>query len=286
MISDYDPGLPQWREDPYPHYRRLRDEAPVHFAKDTGVWCVSRYDDVMFVLNNPEIFSSRAMFSFLMNQGREGRPPISLPMLSFVARFAWKTRLNPFEFATARNLIAEDGQRHGAMRNIVNRGFTPRRIAAWEARARELVSEAIHKLRSGEEFDLVEELSVPLPVTIIAEMLGVEAERRKDFKRWSNAIVETSTGPGRGNPFARKFADAIIELSTYIKSVAAQRKRNPADDLVSLIVAEQEGDSALTVREVVQFVMLILVAGNETTTNLIGNAVNALMAHPAQGDNL
>ena len=80
----------------------VRDEAPVHFAKDTSVWCVSRYDDVMFVLNNPEIFSSRAMFSFLMNQGREGRPPISLPMLSFVARFAWKTRLNPFEFATAR----------------------------------------------------------------------------------------------------------------------------------------------------------------------------------------
>ncbi|MEN8181112.1 MAG: cytochrome P450 [Myxococcota bacterium] len=282
MVPDYDPCRPEWRDDPYPHYRELRDSAPVYWAPHTGAWCVSRYEDVMTVLRNPELFSSRAMFTFLMNQGYEGRPPLSWPMLRFVVRFVWHTRLNPFEFATARNLIAEDGERHSAMRNVVNRGFTPRRIAAWEGRARELVAESMLRLRSGAPFDLVEDLAIPLPVSIIAEMIGVEPDRQKDFKRWSDAIIESSTGPGRGDPFNPRMVSTIIELATYVRAVAEERKRHPTDDLVSLIVAEQDGDQALTIREVIQFVMLLLVAGNETTTNLIGNAVTALLDHPDQ----
>lgn len=286
MISDYDPGLREWREDPYPHYRALRAQAPVHFAKHTGVFCVSRYDDVMFVLNNPEIFSSRAMFSFLMNQGREGPPPLSWKAIRFIVRFALQTRLNPFGFATARNLIAEDGARHSAMRGIVNRGFTPRRMNDWEQRAQELVDHCMQKLHSNQPFDVVRDLSIPLPVTMIAEMLGVAPEKHADFKRWSDAIIKNATGPGRDDPFATEFTDTIIELANYIQEVAAERKRNPADDLVSAIVAEQLGESTLSVREVMQFVMLILVAGNETTTNLIGNAVTALLGHPEQLDRL
>jgi cytochrome P450 len=282
MIPEYDPCHPDWRDDPYPHYRELRDSAPVYWSGGTGAWCVSRYDDVMYVLRNPELFSSRAMFTFLMNQGYEGRPPLSWPMLRFLVRFVWRTRLNPLEFATARNLIAEDGDRHTAMRNVVNRGFTPRRIAAWEVRARELVAESIVKLRSGASFDLVEDLAIPLPVSIIAEMIGVAPARQKDFKRWSDTIIDVATGPGRGNPFHPRMVDTIIELATYVRSVAEERRRRPTDDLVSLIVAEQDGEQALTIREVIQFVMLLLVAGNETTTNLIGNTVTALLDHPAQ----
>jgi cytochrome P450 len=282
MTPDYDPCRPEWREDPYPAYRRLRDGAPVHFAPHTRVHCVSRYDDALFVLRSPELFSSRAMFTFLMNQGREGRPPLSWKMLRFIARLVWRTRLNPLEFTTARNLIAEDGESHSAMRAIVNRGFTPRRIASWEARARELVAEAVAKLRAGGPFDLVQDLAIPLPVGIIAEMLGVEPSRGADFKRWSDAIVETATGPGRGDPFDPRVVDGLIELLRYVRGVAEERRRHPADDLVSAIVAQQDGESALTTREVVQFVVLLLAAGNETTTNLIGNAVTALLDHPDQ----
>jgi cytochrome P450 len=282
MNPDYDPCLPAWRTDPYPHYRALRDQAPVYWAPETRAWCVSRYDDVMFVLRSPELFSSRAMFTFLMNDGHEGRPPLSWPMLRFLVRFVWKARLNPLEFATARNLIAEDGDRHTGMRAIVNRGFTPRRIAAWETRAREIVAESMAKLRSGEAFDLVEDLAIPLPVNVIAEMLGVEPSRRQDFKRWSDAIVEHATGPGRGDPFNPRFVDVILELIPYMRRIADARRREPADDLVSVIVAQQDGDNAFTIREVIQFAMLLLVAGNETTTNLIGNAVTALLDHPDQ----
>jgi cytochrome P450 len=282
MTPDYDPCLPAWRDDPYPHYRTLRDHAPVYWAPATKAWCVSRHEDVLFVLRSPELFSSRAMFTYLMNQGQDGRPPLSWRMLRFVARFAWKTRLNPMTFATDRNLIAEDGDRHTAMRAIVNRGFTPRRIAAWEARARELVAECMTKLRAGAPFDVVEDLAVPLPVNLIAEMLGVEPERRHDFKRWSDTIVANATGADRGDPFDPRFVAMILELVPYLRGIAARRRRAPADDLVSTIVAHQDGGEALTIREVIQFAMLLLVAGNETTTNLIGNAVKALLDHPDQ----
>jgi len=282
MNPDYDPCLSDWRSDPYPHYRELRERAPVYWAPSTGAWCVSRYDDVMFVLRSPEIFSSRAMFTFLMNQGRDGAPPLTWQTLRFLVRFVWKTRLNPLEFTTARNLIAEDGDRHTALRAIVNRGFTPRRIADWEERARALVAESMAKLRSGERFDVVEDLAIPLPVCIIAEMLGVEASRRGDFKRWSDAIVDQATGPGRADPFNPRTMAAILELLPYLRRIAEARRRRPADDLVSTIVAQQDGESALTTREVIQFAMLLLVAGNETTTNLIGNGVTALLDHPEQ----
>jgi cytochrome P450 len=236
----------------------------------------------MLVLKSPELFSSRAMFTFLMNQGREGRPPLSLRMALFLVRFVWRTRLNPLEFATARNLIAEDGERHAAMRRIVNRAFTPQRIAAWEGRIRELVAASIAKLHTQGSFDLVEDLAIPVPVGIIAEMLGVEPSRRADFKRWSDTIVEHASGPGRADPFSPRMVSTIIELVTYLRRIAEERRRRPADDMVSSIVAEQDGNTALTIREVIQFVMLLLVAGNETTTNLIGNAVSALLAHPDQ----
>jgi cytochrome P450 len=280
--ADYDPGRAEWRTDPYPHYRRLRDAAPVHFVPGLRAWCVSRYDDVSFVLRHPELFSSRAMFTYLINQGQEGMPRLTWPVLRFLARFVWHTRLNPFEFATARNLISEDGERHAAMRAVVNRGFSPRRIAAWEERARELVAECLAKLRSQPDFDLIEDLAIPLPVTLIAEMLGVEPARRRDFKRWSDVIVDASTGPGRSRPYDRRFTDTVVELATYLRALAEARRREPTGDLISLISAEQDGETALTIREVIQFVMLLLVAGNETTTNLIGNAVTALLDHPDQ----
>jgi cytochrome P450 len=282
MSVVFDPFSPTWRDDPYPKYRELRDQAPVYRVPDQDIWCVSRYDDVAHVLKHPEQFSSRAMFTMLMNAGSEGPPPLSLDSIHFVAKMAWKTRLNPLKFATSRNLIAEDGQRHTDMRALVNRGFSPRRVTAWQERAQALVDDCLAGLRAGEDFDVVADLAIPLPVTIIAEMLGVEPERLADFKRWSDAVVESTSGAGRAQPFSAPFREALIELINYLKGIAQARRARPADDLVSLLVASQSGEEGLTDREVIQFGTLLLVAGNETTTNLIGNAVTALLDHPDQ----
>ena len=275
MSVSFDPLAPP--SDPYPVYRRLRDEAPVHHAPERGIWSVTRYDDVMHVLKSPEVFSSRAMFTLLLAGGSEKLPPLTWSFLRMTWLVLAKVRLNPLEFRTARNLIAEDGERHTGMRTTINRGFTPRRIASFEGRIRRLVEECTQPLRAGEPFDVVRDLAVPVPATVIAEMLGVPPERLEDFKRWSDMIIDLLTGPGREDRFARERVDGLIEMMLFMKALARDRRARPQDDLVSTIVAEQEGSLGLTDREVIQFVGFLMVAGNETTTNLIGNIVNALL---------
>src|SRR4029453_7037558 len=125
----FDPFATQ--ADPYPTYRRLRDEAPVHYSAERRVWSVTRFDDVMHVLKTPEVFSSRAMFKLLMAGGRESIQ-ITWQTIPFLWTMLWKLRMNPLEFTKARNLIAEDGERHSSMRAIVNRGFQPRAVDAGE----------------------------------------------------------------------------------------------------------------------------------------------------------
>jgi len=273
----FDPFSPAWRDDPYPKYRELRDRAPVHWSPEAGVFCVSRYEDVMGVLRAHDRLSSRAMMTQLMLGGEE-KPPVTLGSLLFAARLMLSARVNPFRLPGVPSLIASDGERHTLLRAIVNRGFTPRQIADWEARAREIVGACMAKLRSG-DFDVVRDLAIPLPVTLIAEMLGIEPERRHDFKRWSDTVIDNATGAGRADPFGPAVLDAFAEMTTYVVRIARARRKRPADDLISQLVSIGGGDG-LSPLELVQFVTLLLVAGNETTTNLIGNATAALFAHP------
>ena len=278
----YEPFSVAVREDPYPYYAALRQEAPVYWAEEAQAWCVSRYDDVQLVLRHAELFSSDAMRSMLMG-ARPGVNPIEDPEVMERALALTQAMSFPMdELVVARNLISEDPPRHGVMRNLVNRGFTPRRIAAWEPRLREIADECVARLRGRDDFDLVAELAIPLPVRLISEMLGVETDRREDFKHWSDRVVAGTTGSTRGvDPVASGFAGAMKDLTEYVRTVAAERRRAPSDDLVSVLIAAQD-DAGLSTAEVAMFVLLLLVAGNETTTNLIGNATNALLRHPSQ----
>jgi cytochrome P450 len=281
-VERYEPFSPAVRDDPYPHYAALRERAPVYWAEEAQAWCISRYDDVQCVLRNVELFSSDAMRSMLIG-ARPGVNPIDDPVAMHRALALMEAM--PFaleELVTARNLISEDPPRHGTMRSIVNRGFTPRRIAAWEERVREIARACVARLRGRDDFDLVAELAIPLPVRVISEMLGVEPERQEDFKHWSDGLVAASTGSMRGaDPRASGMAAAMGGLTHYIRGVVAERTKAPSDDLVSVLVAAQDG-AGLTPAEVTMFVLLLLVAGNETTTNLIANATTALLRHPAQ----
>jgi cytochrome P450 len=281
MTLEYDPLSIRWKDDPYPIYRRLRDEAPVFRAPDSGIYCVSRFEDVNRVLNDPETFSSRAMYTVLMMGGTEA-PPLRWQTVKSLLRFAIATRARPLAFMKARNLIASDGAAHGELRKIVNRGFTPRRIAALGPRIDTLVAECLAGLHAGRPFDVVRDLATPLPVTIIAEMLGVPPERSDDFKRWSDGVIHFAAGPGRDEGFGPEFTTIMVEFLGFLRQIVKQRRADPQDDLVSTLVASQDGEDGLTDYEVMLFVQLLLVAGNETTTNLIGNATCALLDHRDQ----
>ena len=277
MSVDYEPLLSDHWNDPYQSYRRLRDEAPVHWAPKSEFWCVSRYEDVARVLRTPEDFSSEGAFEALASRGRRFGPRDLLGL----ARYLLASRINPVSVLRGRNpspmMISLDAPRHDVLRAIVNRGFTPRRVQAWEARMRGIAADCVARLAEGDAFDVVHELAIPLPVTIIAEMLGIEIGRRAQFKQWSDDIIAGSSG-GLGTSFESSLR-AMGDLHRYLRGIVRQRRREPRDDLISLLVDEREGE-ALEDREVAQFVILLLIAGNETTTNLIGNTTRVLLERP------
>ncbi|MGH0029692.1 MAG: cytochrome P450 [Myxococcota bacterium] len=277
MIA-YDPLDPPDWQDPYPTYARLRDEAPVHYAEKTGTWCVSRHADVARVLRDAETFSSAAAFEILMKD----RARVGLGEAFEIARYLYRARLNPLRMRRRppSSIITSDPPQHDAMRAIVNRGFTPRQVRRLEPRMREIVAGCMRKLHGGRPFDVVRDLAVPLPVSIIADLLGVGEERHADFKRWSDDIIAGSSGSQRTGTLG-PFLRSMGELVAYMREVADERRRRPADDVISTLVDPAHGET-LDAATLGQFVVVLLVAGNETTTNLIGNGVKALLDHPEQ----
>jgi len=181
----------------------------------------------------------------------------------------------------ANSLISSDGEIHERLRAVVNRGFTPRRIAELEPRIRKIAEEAIDSVAVNGEMDLVTNLSIPVPVTVIADLLGVPRDRLKDFKRWSDAIITSSTGIAQDDN-AAVHSEARDEFLDFFEEAIAERREQPGEDLISTLVRAEQGGSALTAGEVLSFTVLLLVAGNETTTNLIGNTMLALTDHPDQ----
>jgi cytochrome P450 len=246
-MVDFNPFTPEFRADPYPVYAQLRAEAPVAQG-GIGFYAVSRYDDVCYVLKTPQLFSSARMGLGLDGQG-------------------------------SRTIINTDPPDHTYMRNLVNRAFTPRMVAEMEPRIREITRALLDRVVPAGEMDVVAALAVPLPVTVIAEILGVEPERRDDFKRWSNAIVGTTGGDGAMN---ESYLTDVEEFRAYFAEAVAKRQREPHDDLIGALMKADQEEHRLTDGEIVSFAMLLLIAGNETTTNLIGNAMNALLEHPDQ----
>ncbi|HKC50140.1 MAG TPA: cytochrome P450, partial [Myxococcota bacterium] len=267
------------RRDPYPHYRELRRKAPVRLIESTGFYAVACQRDVLEVLRNPEVFSSRAM-RFLRSNGRAPASPLGQGAEVPAEAIAQLVASLPFpvqELAGARSVVFADPPVHDALRSIVNRGFTPRRIAELEPRIREIARACIAGVRPKGELDLVQDLAIPLPVTVISELLGVDPERRADFKRWSDAIVANSLGAVTRTPIS----SAVPELFRYLAEVIDQRRKAPREDLISTLIRAEDGEG-LKPAEVVIFTLLLLVAGNETTTNLLGNALLALTEHPAE----
>jgi cytochrome P450 len=254
----FDPYSPALHEDPYPVYRRLRDEFPVFHNAELSFWALSRYDDVKAGLLDPETYCSAQ--GVAVGLGELGRPgPLAVPML-----------------------IMMDGARHTRMRAIVSRAFTPRRIANLEQRIREIARELLDAVEGQDEVDLVRALSAPLPTTVIAELLGVPVTDHAWFKQKSVEVAQFD--PAKLRALAGEAATArhgpAIELGAYLAERLAERRNAPRDDLLSALLAAEIDGEKLTDVETIGFAFLLLVAGNETTTNLISNAAINLDRYP------
>ncbi|MGH7962045.1 MAG: cytochrome P450, partial [Candidatus Binatia bacterium] len=254
---EYNPFLPEVRENPYPYYAYLRQHAPVYPVPGVGFWAISRYDDVSYILRNPQLFSS------------------SIIVTAFIGD------LNPFP-PKAPPIIAYDPPDHTRLRKLVNRAFTPRRVASLEQHIRAVTRDLIERIPAQGEFDLVRELSGPLPTITIAELLGVPPERRDDFKRWADAAVRASNGMATPPEAREEFRQSMGALFAYFREAIGGYRKKPGDNLLSDLVRAEEENQRLTADEVLSMGVFLIGAGSETTTNLIANAMLALCAHPEQ----
>lgn len=254
----YDPFASDILADPYPVYDWLRDEAPVYFAPATETFVLSRFDDVRWALGDTDLFSSDAMRGVLMGQPT-GKGEERLPRNT-----------------AGGSLVSVDPPAHTELRHIVNRGFTPRHITAWDDRIQQMVAELLRDAAS--DFDVVAGLAAPLPVQVITELLGADPSQAQQFRTWADATTKMMSGSARNGEVDPAGLTAAFELVTYLTEYIEQRQQSPADDLIATLLRARE-DEALSKSETVGFAGLLLFAGTETTTNLIGNAVWALDRH-------
>jgi cytochrome P450 len=244
-ITEYNPFAPAVKENPYPYYAWLRKEHPVYCNSALDIWALSRYEDVRAALLNKEVFSSA-----------QGIGP---------------------ERITIPTMIMSDPPQHTRLRSLVNKAFTPRMVARMEGRIREILRHLLEAAIDRGSFDLVRDVAEPLPVIVISEMLGVDAAHRAAFKRWSDDTIGVLGGSPEFD-FNRYLA-SWNEFKEYFSAMIEERRKSPRDDLVSALAAAQEEHDVLTRSEILNFNLLLLVAGNETTTNLITNGALALLEH-------
>jgi pimeloyl-[acyl-carrier protein] synthase len=254
--------------DPYARYRRLRERDPMHRSRLVEGWVATRYDDIVEILKDARLGSDdRKRSGWAKNQARLERAGVREP-----------------GFEQNPTMLRQDPPDHTRLRSLVSKAFTPRAIDKLRERVETIACELLDRAPRQGTFDLIDVLAYPLPVVLIAEMLGVPRVHQARFKHWSDEVVR-GMGPATLEDL-RSSRRAWTELRSYLEGVAEQRRREPGDDLMSaLLTAEEEGDR-LSTDEVFATCNLLLVAGNETTTNLIGNGTLALLRNPEQLERL
>ncbi|UQD53138.1 cytochrome P450 [Bacillus methanolicus] len=235
--------------DPFLWYEEMRKQTPVYYNDKAGMWNVFLYKDVKRVLEDKEFFSN-----VIPQRGKS---------------------------SLSQSIIAMDPPKHTDIRSIVSRSFTPKVMREWESRIHEIASELLNSVQGQSEFDIVNDFSYPLPVIVIAEMLGVPSSEMKLFKDWSDTLVSS---PENDHPeHLAKFKETRnrteAELSAFFEQIIEEKRAHPGNDLISILIKAKEEEAKLSSQELIAFCNLLLVAGNETTTNLISNAVYSLIEH-------
>jgi cytochrome P450 len=250
----FNPWDESFRANPYPHYHPLLAGPPRIIDMGFKFAIAARYADVRAILTDHAGFSSVLPPGILFDEQTKA-------------------------FGDAPTMLTSDPPTQTRLRRLVSRDFTPRRIRELEPRIREIAKNLIDAAERKGEFDAMADLANPLPVMVISDLLGVPPEEYQQLKNWSDKIVEAdNTLPGM--PMPDEIKRAFTELKAYFAQEIVRRRQNPGTDLVSALVAAHDEAEALSADELLQFVLLLLGAGNETTTNLIGNGMLALGRNP------
>jgi cytochrome P450 len=251
----FNPSDAAFRANPYPHYRALYGRPPYLMNLLIPMTLVARYADAVTILRDHERFSS---------------VPLRVP--------GFEEYQDPSN-DEMETMLFSDPPRHTRLRRSVSRAFTPRRIKDLEPRICEITDMLLdHAARKG-DLEVVADLATPLPVMVIAEMLGVPAQQYEQFKHWCEKIIEADNTP-YGIPISEDVREAFSDLRKYLADTIESRRKNPGTDLISAVITAQDGSEVRSAEELREFLILLLLAGNETTTNLIGNGMLALGRHP------
>ncbi|WP_216902632.1 cytochrome P450 [Nocardia alni] len=250
----FDPYDYRFHDDPYPTYQRLRTEAPLYYNPDLNFWALSRHADVIAAFRDNVRLSSANGVS--------------------LDPAAW----GPHAHRTM-SFLAMDDPRHMRMRKLVYKGFTPRRVTELDSRIHELTLRHLEPALAGETFDWIEDFAGKLPMDVISELMGVPAPDRAEIRKLADLVVHREDGVLDVPPAA---IDSSLRLIAYYSDMVTERRRTPTEDLTSaLLDAEIDGDR-LTDEEIIGFMFLMVVAGNETTTKLLGNALFWAARNPGE----
>jgi len=261
VFGGFNPFLRAHRRDPQTTWRALRARGPLVRSRVFGAFLCTRYDDVLQVLREPQFSTDRS----------------DTPAMRFLDRFV---RRDPdFAGLIDRNLLMIDGADHRRLRGLVSKAFTPRRVEALRPRLEATVDELLDRVAESGELEVVRDLAHPLPVVAIAELLGVPAADRHRFRAWSAVLVQL-LDPLQGSGGAAPMVQATRAIFDYFRPLLAERRARPRDDLLSAMIAAEADGQRLDEVDLLALSSLLLVAGHETTTNLIANAVLLLLRFP------
>ncbi len=257
----------EFMDDPYPTLRQLREEDPVHWSDSMGSWVLTRYDDIVTTFKE---------FSHFSNEGRMGK----------VVEYLSPERRAEFrifeEHYLPKSLIHSDPPDHTRFRSLVSKAFTPRVVESMRPRIQEIVDELLDALQASGRMDVIRDLAIPVPVTVISEIFGVPRSQVNQFKQWADEILAFQGVNKPAPEVIRKSQKALIEIRPYLVELIHEKRRNPAKDLVSELAAVESDGDRLTEPELVNSCITLLVAGHETTTSLLGNGLYTLLRHPDQ----
>ncbi|WP_240627268.1 cytochrome P450 family protein [Thermoflavimicrobium daqui] len=266
MIPSINPFAPDFKDKAYELYEILRTDDPVHYTTQVPfsnpTWIITRYDDAISLLKDKRLLKKTPV-TFIEEQFSEDS-----------LQSDWANLFN--------HMLNTDPPDHSRLRSLVQKAFTPRMVENLRPRIQDIANQLLDQVVKNNQMDLIQDYAFPLPIIVISEILGIPIEDRSQFRHWSNAIIYAFNRPDR----RKQIIPEIVNFNHYLKELVAKRQQHLQDDLISALIQSSINSDKLSESEIYPMIFLLIIAGHETTVNLIGNGLFSLLQHPDQCEKL